>query len=824
MARNIQPELSDALSAIDTTVLEMISSGAPLSDVLQVLSRIIEEQSPDLLCSILLLNPDGKTLRHGAAPSLPSSCIQAIAGIANGPCSDFCGASARRGEPTIVSDIATDTRWAAYRDLALSLGLRSCWSIPIVPKDGKLLGTFVMYYREPRSPSPRDLQLIERASHLAAIAIDRAHAEEALKEAEDKYRSIVENAVEGFFQTTVEGGYLSVNPALARMYGYETPEQLMAAVGDIGHQVYVDPNRRTEFKRLMEEQGVVREFEYQVYRKNGGKIWLSENARAVRNAIGAVVYYEGTVQDMTDRKRALEALAESEERFRTLFDDAPVAYHEIDSQGIVRRVNRAECHLLGYQPSEILGKYVWEFVAEEERATSREAVRRKVKGELPLAPFHREFARADGTRIIVEIHENLIRDANGAIVGLRSALFDITEQKQLEEQLRQALKMEAVGRLAGGIAHDFNNLLMVIKGHTDLTLKRLAPGEPLGKSIKEIDKAAERAAALTRQLLAFSRMQLLQPKILDLNVIVAETSKMLSRLIGANIELVVRLGASLQGIKADQSQVEQVILNLVVNARDAMPDGGRLILETANVTLDEAYGRRHTGVRPGKYVMLAVSDNGIGMDTETQAHVFEPFFTTKGVGKGTGLGLATVYGVVKQSGGWIWVYSQIEKGTTFKIYLPQVEQEEGIESSQPHAAVTASPPGSETILLVEDQESIRELLREFLESRGYRVLEAQNGTDALQIIETLQHPIDLLLTDVVMPKMSGPELSRRLTTLLPRLRVLYISGYAEHSPANEEIAQGNAICLQKPFALDALERKVRSLLDAEQGFVIADKG
>jgi len=804
---------------MDKTVLEMISSGAPLPDVLQVLSQIIEEQRPGTLASILLPPRGGRTLRHVAAPSLPSRYTQAIDAMAHGPFTGFCANGAQRGQTIIVPDIRSDQRWAPYRELALGYGLQACWSTPIV-SEGELRGIFALYYREARTPNAQDLEMIERAVHLAAIAVDRSRTEEALKQAESQYRGIVENAVEGFFQASIDGRYLSVNPALARMQGYTSPGQLLAAVKDIGRQVYVDPTRRKEFQRLMEERGVVEDFEYQAYRKDGHKIWVSENARAVRDPAGAMLYYEGTVQDITLRKRASEALAESEERFRLLFDEAPVAYHEIDSQGIVRRVNQAECNLLGYPPADILGRHVSDFVAEEERERSREAVERKMMGEIPLAPFQREFARADGTHLLVEIHENLIRDARGHIVGVRSALLDITERKQLEEQLRQALKMEAVGRLAGGIAHDFNNLLMVIKGHSELILKRLPHEEPIRKNGEEIDKATERAASLTRQLLAFSRMQVLQPKVLDLNAIVADTSKMLDRVIGENIELVVRLGASLRGIKADHSQIEQVILNLVVNARDAMPQGGKLIIETSNVTLDDAYGRKHTGVRPGKYVMLAVSDNGTGMDAETQAHIFEPFFTTKLSGKGTGLGLATVYGVIKQSGGWIWVYSQKEKGTTFKIYLPQADEGEVVASHKRSKAGGAPPRGSETILLVEDQESIRELVEEFLESRGYRVVSAQDGAEALQIIESQKHAIDLLLTDVVMPKVSGPELSRRLASLLPKLKVLYISGYAEHSPANTEIVQGNAICLQKPFALDALDRQIRSLLHSEASPVI----
>lgn len=469
---------------MDKTVLEMISSGAPVPDVLQVLSQIIEEQRPGTLASILLAHRGGRTLRHAAAPSLPSRYTQAIDGMAHGPFTGFCANGAQRGQTIIVPDIRSDQRWASYRELALGYGLQACWSTPIV-SEGEFRGVFALYYREARTPNAQDLEMIERAVHLAAIAVDRSCTEEALKQAESQYRSIVENAVEGFFQASIDGRYLSVNPALARMHGYTSPGQLLAAVKDIGRQVYVDPTRRKEFQRLMEERGVVEDFEYQAYHKDGHKIWVSENVRAVRDPAGAMLYYEGTVQDITLRKRASEALAESEERFRLLFDEAPVAYHEIDSQGIVRRVNQAECNLLGYQPADILGRHVSDFVAEEERERSREAVQRKLMGEISLAPFQREFARADGTHLLVEIHENLIRDASGHIVGVRSALLDITERKQLEEQLRQALKMEAVGRLAGGIAHDFNNLLMVIKGHSELILNRLPQEEPIRKTLRK---------------------------------------------------------------------------------------------------------------------------------------------------------------------------------------------------------------------------------------------------------------------------------------------------------------------------------------------------
>ena len=392
-------------------------------------------------------------------------------------------------------------------------------------------------------------------------------------------------------------------------------------------------------------------------------------------------------------------------------------------------------------------------------------------------------------------------------------VYDITQRRNLEEQLRQAQKMEAVGRLAGGVAHDFNNLLMIIRGNSEVMLEHLSATERSRKNAIEIGKAADKAAALTRQLLAFSRMQVIQPKLLDLNGVVNEMAKMLRRLIGDDIELNIVSSAPLGVVKVDQSQIEQVLMNLVLNARDAMPDGGRLTVETANVSLDADYARRHATVQPGKYVMMAVSDTGAGMDAETQVHIFEPFFTTKELGKGTGLGLATVYGVVKQNGGWIWVYSESGRGTTFKIFLPRIEEVVG--STEPSKIVSQSPRGSETILLVEDQDGIRELASEFLKGSGYTILEARDGSEALQVAGQHHGKIDLLVTDVMMPRMGGRELAFRLASVRPHMKVIYMSGYAEYAKDNQKIAESENVILQKPFALDTLARKVREVLAAQ---------
>jgi nitrogen-specific signal transduction histidine kinase/ActR/RegA family two-component response regulator len=389
--------------------------------------------------------------------------------------------------------------------------------------------------------------------------------------------------------------------------------------------------------------------------------------------------------------------------------------------------------------------------------------------------------------------------------------LDITERKHLADQLRQSQKMQAVGELAGGVAHDFNNLLMVMKGHAEMLLDRLGENTAELQNAKQIHEAAERAAGLTRQLLAFSRKQVLQPRVLDMNEAVGGMIQMVSRIIGESIELAFLPGSKLGCVKADPSQIEQVVLNLVVNARDAMPKGGRLTIETTNIDLDRSYATSHAVVEPGPYVMLTVTDNGCGMDTETQARIFEPFFTTKGPGRGTGLGLATVYGVVKQSGGYIWVYSEVGHGTTFKVYLPRVAAtaDKLVAEKQP----AAPSPGTETILFVEDEENVRELVSEYLQARGYTVIEAGDGIAALELAEKHSGSIQLLITDVVMPKLSGRELATRISAQRKDLKVLYISGYTDDSVFRHGVLEGGMSFLQKPFNLKALAEKVRAILD-----------
>ena len=406
--------------------------------------------------------------------------------------------------------------------------------------------------------------------------------------------------------------------------------------------------------------------------------------------------------------------------------------------------------------------------------------------------------------------------AQAAIALENSRLYQETQRayeelSQTQEQLTQARKMEAVGRLAGGIAHDFNNLLTVMIGRSQLVLRRLGAQDPVRADIELMEQTADRAADLTRQLLAFSRKQVLQPAVLDLSAVVANMAEMLRRLIGEDIALVTALDPALGHVKADPGQIEQIVMNLAANARDAMSKGGRLTLETANAELDAAYARRHVDVHPGPHVMLAVSDTGVGMTPETQAHIFEPFFTTKGPGHGTGLGLATVYGIVKQSDGHIWVYSEPGRGTTFKIYLPRVE--EAVDPSVARPRLPEPARGHETILLVEDEPAVRDLARDVLRAHGYTVLEARHGREALLISERHSGPIHLMLTDVVMPEMSGRELANRLASLRPTMPVIYMSGYTDAAVVHHGVLDPGTTFLQKPFTPDALARKMRQVLD-----------
>jgi PAS domain S-box-containing protein len=506
-----------------------------------------------------------------------------------------------------------------------------------------------------------------------------------------------------------------------------------------------------------------------------------------------------------------ESLRRSESNFRSLVMNAPYGICRCDSLGIVQNANPALVTMFGYSSaSEMMGKHLGSLYSDAQQwfQTADYFHARKEFNNLTT-----DCVRKDGAAIVARISGRSI--ANGKAGGsFEIFIEDVTETRILELQLRQAQKMEAIGRLAGGIAHDFNNLLMVISGYSEFLLERLGTDPSLRGPAQEIANATLRATSLTRQLLAFSRKQMLTPKILDLNEVVAENLKMLTRIVGEDIDLVMVPGTALGAVRADPGQIDQVIMNLAVNARDAMPQGGKLTIETANITLDENFARTHSPITAGEYVMLAIRDTGVGMDTETQTRIFEPFFTTKGA-KGTGLGLSTVYGVVKQSGGFIFVESQPLRGTAFHAYFPRVDGREDAAAAQDYRGLPRVHRGQETILLVEDEANVRRLARQYLENQGYKILEAEDGAAALQIVDGHQGPIDLLLTDVIMPGMNGRELAAHITSLLPGLRVLYMSGYTENAIGHDGMLDPGINLLQKPFSLPSLKDRVREILDSE---------
>jgi hypothetical protein len=548
--------------------------------------------------------------------------------------------------------------------------------------------------------------------------------------------------------------------------------------------------------------------------KSGAADYLSKSTLTIEGLERAVRHALALRAGERQRRQAEAALRASEERFRALVENSSDALLLVDAEGRVAYISPSSSRHLGWGSDEMLGQSIFDFLHPDDRDAMSVKLAEVLRS--PGKPVTQDIRlqHADGSwRAIESIAVNRLSDPSVEAIVVNAR--DITDRRKLEEQLRHAQKMEAVGQLAGGIAHDFNNLLTAILGYCNLMRDDMPAEDPLRADLDEIHTAGERAASLTRQLLAFSRRQMLQPQVVDMNSVVQQLEKLLRRLISENVELVTALAPDLLSVRVDPASIEQILVNLTVNARDAMPHGGRLTIETANVDLDETFAVAHVPMKPARYVMLAVGDTGEGMDADTQARVFEPFFTTKEQGKGSGLGLATVYGMVKQSGGYIWVYSEPGHGTVFKVYFPPAEQR-AKTSDQDNAGRRSGDAmhGWETVLLVEDEDAVRALAREVLRRHGYVVLEARHGVDALRMAERHPDDIHLMITDLVMPHMGGRNLVERLAAVRPKMKVLFMSGYTDHALMHRDLTPGTAF-LQKPFTPDAFVRKVRSVLDRQ---------
>ena len=687
-------ERAESLAAGQGRLLERIAAGEPLADVLEGIVRFAEERG-GWSVSLMTLEQGSDQLKLASAPSLPPEMARSVGVVPVGPDQGSCGAAAYGRKMVIVRDVATDPLWDhPQREVVLAAGYRACWSAPILSTSGAVLGTFGNYYREARGPAKDELRVMEIASHLAGIAIERSRDVEALAQSTRLLQQVLE---------TLPVGVWVVGPSGRIVYGNAAGQQLWGGIR------YVSIDGFDQFKGWWVESG----------RRIAPEEWAA--ARAIRDG-------------------------------------------EISLNELIR--------IEGF----------------------------------------------DGSERVILNSAVPIMGAAGSIEGAIVLNQDVTEQRKAEEalhrseeQLRQAQKMEAVGQLAGGIAHDFNNLLTAILSYCELLLEDIRHADPIRADIEQIRQAGLRAAGLTRQLLAFSRRQVLQPKVLSLNSVVESTEGMLRRLIGADIVLEIRSEPGLWYVLADPGQIEQVLVNLVVNARDAMPQGGRIVVSTTNRELRADSPERPNGVRPGSYVMLQVTDTGVGIDPVNHARIFEPFFTTKEPGKGTGLGLSTVYGIVQQSGGHISVDSALGRGATFTALLPRHLGGEPLTTSKLDRR--RLPGGTETLLLVEDEAAVRSSARRLLERQGYTVLEARHGADALRIVEESGRQIDLVVTDLVMPEMGGRELAERLRTHRPRLKVLFMSGYTEKAIAAGGVMPPNTGFVEKPFTVEQLMRRLREILD-----------
>ncbi len=631
-----------------------------------------------------------------------------------------------------------------------------------------------------------------------------------LFEREQLFRLISDNATDMIAVVDMEGRRIYNSSSYQTVLGY-SPEELRGS----SSLDEIHPDDREQVKRAAEESrttGVGQTLQYRIRHKNGTWRVLESTASVIHNAKGNPEKLVIVNRDITERKLAVEALRLADADFRSIVENAPYGIYRTNSEGQLFRVNPALQKILGYDDSAELLNANLELQIFRSSLEYRRlfALLNRVDD---FKDVEAEWKRKDGTPITVLCSGRRIA-REGQPIYFEMFVEDITEKRVLERQLRMTSKMEAVGRLSGGIAHDFNNLLGVIIGYSQVLKRTLGPQNPLTEHADEIEKAGDRAAALTRQLLAFSRQQILTPTVLNLNDLVLDMQKMLPRLIREDVTVSIALDERLSSVRADRNQIEQVILNLAVNARDAMPEGGQLRIDTKNVRLDDLYARSHPGAKSGEYVCLSVTDSGTGIDSETLAHIFEPFFTTKELGKGTGLGLATVYGIVKQSGGYVWVDSEPGKGASFQVFLPRVAEIADTQAARPYQ--NENLRGSETILLVEDAEPLRKLAVSFLCSHGFNVISAPDAEQALKIAAAHAGTIQLLVTDVVMPGQNGRVLAEKLVATYPGIKVLYISGYNDSFIAGHGILDPGAILLNKPFTEESLIHKVREVLDNDK--------
>lgn len=637
---------------------------------------------------------------------------------------------------------------------------------------------------------------------------ERKIAEERMLQSEEKYRTVIENIQDGYYEVDLSGNFTFYNDTVAEIFGYDRKE----IMGMNNRKLMDEENARSvyrTFNKVYRTHKSERAFEWEIIRKDGSRRIVEASVSLIRDTSGDPAGFRGILRDVTEEKRVQQALLASERRYHNVYDIAPLAFVLWDSQCRITDWNKHAEEVFGWEKEAVLGKNFYDLLfPQKERQRVENIFGSLLRGELPGHAISENRTRS-GESITCEWNNTVFYDSEGDVEEILSLALDITDRKNLEEELFQSRKMESIGRLAGGVAHDLNNMLTPILGYADMLLLDVPMDDSHLDSLIQIKAAAEKARDLTRQLLAFSRKQVLEMKVLNLGTVACGFEKILRRTIREDIELVIRVAEGAGNILTDASQIERIILNLAVNAQEAMPAGGRLLIEVSNVFIDASHAKKHPDARTGQHVLLSISDTGCGMDSETLEHMFEPFYTTRALG--TGLGLSTVYGIVKQHNGSIWVSSTPSSGTTIRIYFPRAEGEPEVLERPPASEVITAK--GETILIVEDEEAVRRLAAKILEKHGYRVLVAADGDEAIDIVKSHGERIDLLLTDVIMPRIDGRSLYRKIAAFRSDIRILYMSGYTHDVIANHGVIEEGFHFIQKPFSFQSLSEKVREVLD-----------
>ena len=808
--------------ALEDRVLARIVAGEPLEGTLDAIARAIEAQTLDTAVTIYLLSADGRVLRLAAGPRVPADTLRLLEELPVGEEDSQSGAAVVRKEAVAVEDISTDPLWARYRDAGLAHGIGSGFSTPLLSRKGDVLGVLTLYLGRRGRLTGRQLRLVDTAARIAAIAVARSREEEALRESEARYRLVSEKSADVIWLYDLSAGRFEwVSPSIERLRGYTVAETVGQSLADaltpesmalVAEQL---PRALAEFAEKG-EAAQTRTMEVDQKRKDGTIVPTEVATTIVTDATGRVTHLQGVTRDISERRRAELARREAAAFRDALIDASGDGIAVFDQEHRVVQTNSRFAEMLGYSREEVLSLRTWDFVADLTEADVRSRFADLSRVHETFESRHR---RKDGSVYDVEVSasglsfngENVLVTISRDISARRHAEL---ERERLQQQLLAAQRMESVGRLAGGVAHDFNNMLSVIQGHATLALERLDPGSPTAEDLREIERAAQRSAQLTRHLLAFARRQPTEPRALDLDETIGRMRRMLGQLLGEDVQLRLVSGAGNALVRIDPAQVDQLLTNLCTNARDAIAGGGTVTIETAHVVLDERWCSSRGAGRPGRWVRLTVTDDGCGMEPEVISHVFEPFFTTKEVGRGTGLGLASVHGIVEQNGGFLDVESAPGRGSSFHVYLPR---HEGPASHTKFPAVRANPPGAgETLLLVEDEPALLGLVQRMLEGLGYRVLTAFCGEEALEVAAENRSEIRLLVTDVVMPGMNGRELCERLLAAIPGLACLFVSGHPADVLADRGLAREGIRLLTKPFTAHELAVQVRAALDGSR--------